>query len=469
MKTTTLSKQEIIDNKKTTAQTRAFKPAGSAFVQLTAEEARALLKSAGIQYFEGAESRIMQYTLTDETVDRMGDIVKAAGVQLDNYRKNPVVLAFHNGRSLPVGSAVKVWYDPPTESVKGWILFLDDTIDKTGFSDTVFRMAKVGVMNGGSIGFNAVEVTIPSKEEREVLKMTPYGVIFNKSDLIEWSVTPTPANPSALQDKGLQPHHVRSLVVNKALDINHSPIAIRDTVGLEEDDDCYTFVCRPLADFDKNTLEFNTKENVVIVTGVLESKEACIHCVTFNKSDWAKEDVQKEILANYVLNEGDEAQPVESVSLSINSFTTEEAIKEFAEPLGLGATPIVISHLQKDAVKIFRKTVKEETPEPSLSEQISVLVQAELAKQKPAEVTISQKTLDLVNGAVLALSSLQKHFDELLSGSVKEAEEPNTTVTDDDEEDLTLVEDDDSVNDEHLKQLNESITDFSTFFMKGTK
>src|SRR5262245_2388820 len=37
----------------------------------------------------------MEFILSDESVDRMGDIISADGWQLANFRKNPVALAFH--------------------------------------------------------------------------------------------------------------------------------------------------------------------------------------------------------------------------------------------------------------------------------------------------------------------------------------------------------------------------------------
>jgi hypothetical protein len=48
-------------------------------------------------------SRRARFVASDETVDRYGDIIRASGWQLDNFRKNPVLLFGHQSGALPVG------------------------------------------------------------------------------------------------------------------------------------------------------------------------------------------------------------------------------------------------------------------------------------------------------------------------------------------------------------------------------
>jgi hypothetical protein len=47
--------------------------------------------------------RRARFIASDETVDRYGDIIRASGWQLGNYRQNPVLLFGHQSDSLPVG------------------------------------------------------------------------------------------------------------------------------------------------------------------------------------------------------------------------------------------------------------------------------------------------------------------------------------------------------------------------------
>ena len=170
-------------------------------VQMTEDECRDLCHGISLEYLEGYEGRVLEYTITDETVDRYGDVVKAIGGDFANYRKNPVVLAFHNSRALPIGQALKTWYEPTKNVVKQWVLFLDDRVDRTGMAETAWRFASSGAMKTGSIGFLPREggVRRPDETERKKMRMPAHGVIYENWELLEFSVTPVPANPNASQ------------------------------------------------------------------------------------------------------------------------------------------------------------------------------------------------------------------------------------------------------------------------------
>ena len=170
----------------------------SAQVAMKADECKRLCEAAGIECLEGYENRVIEYTLSDETVDRDGDIIVQAGIDLSNYVKNPVVLPFHDSRTFPVGNFIKLWVDVTSKSLKGWILFPDERVDPSGMCDRAFRFAKSRIMRAGSIGFRGREVKFPTKEERGLLGMLEYGVIFSKSELMEFSLCPVPSNPNAL-------------------------------------------------------------------------------------------------------------------------------------------------------------------------------------------------------------------------------------------------------------------------------
>ncbi len=166
-------------------------------VKLTPENCKKLCKSVGVTYREGYEGRVIQYTFTDERVDRYGDIVRAKGVDLTNFKKNPVIMTFHNYNQFPVGNSIKTWYDNSDNTVKGMVLFVDEFVDPSGLSEIAFRMASNGVMKAASIGFRVLESRSPDESEREKLKMPRYGLIFEKSDLLELTLCPVPANVGA--------------------------------------------------------------------------------------------------------------------------------------------------------------------------------------------------------------------------------------------------------------------------------
>lgn len=195
--------EEILKQKSDSKQIRAT--AGGKDNQdskITEEECRAYCKATNnLEYLSGYENRVRQYTITDESVDRYGDIVRASGVSLANYLKNPVVQFAHDYTQPPVGFSIRTWFDKGTNTIKALALFLDERVDTTGRSDLIFRLVKTNGMRACSIGFDPIETYHPKNEsERTALGLGEYGVEYRSSDLLEFSPVPLPANPNALSD-----------------------------------------------------------------------------------------------------------------------------------------------------------------------------------------------------------------------------------------------------------------------------
>jgi len=181
-------------------QRRAFN-GGAGSVTLTADECKKLCKACnGFEYLDGYEHRVIQYRVSDETVDRYGDIVRAKGATLGNYRNNPVVQFAHDYSQPNVGVSVKTWYAKDDACVYAWALYFDDRIDPTGRSDLIHRLAKANAMRACSVGFYPIATRRPDSEERQKLGMSDYGVVYETWDMMEFSPCPVPANPNALRD-----------------------------------------------------------------------------------------------------------------------------------------------------------------------------------------------------------------------------------------------------------------------------
>lgn len=178
-------------------QKKLFNISKSSKVQMSPEECEKLCKSIGLKYESGYESRVLQYTLVDESVDRHGDIVRVAGANLKQYMRNPVVMTFHHYSQFPIGNAIKTWIDKENKKVMAHILFFDDRVDKTGLSDTAFRFAEAGAMKTGSIGFIPKKSRKPTNEEVKELGISEYGTVYDQWELLEFSIVPLPANPNA--------------------------------------------------------------------------------------------------------------------------------------------------------------------------------------------------------------------------------------------------------------------------------
>ena len=119
-------------------------------------------------------ANIIKFVITDETIDRYGDIVRANGMDSANYLKNPIVLMHHesHGGDLPVAKCIKL--EIVETSVVATVEF-----DTDAMSQAVLRKIKNGFLNCVSIGFCPIEY----EENRETK-----GLIFNKWELFEFSI-----------------------------------------------------------------------------------------------------------------------------------------------------------------------------------------------------------------------------------------------------------------------------------------
>lgn len=127
-------------------------------------------------------SRRRTFVISTASPDRDNDVVEVAGWQLENYRKNPVVLWAHDYRALPVGKAIEVGIrDGKLEST---MEFADHE-----FANVVLRLVDGGFLRATSVGFR------PSKY---VLNEDRRGIDFTEQELLEFSIVPVPANPEAL-------------------------------------------------------------------------------------------------------------------------------------------------------------------------------------------------------------------------------------------------------------------------------
>jgi HK97 family phage prohead protease len=132
-------------------------------------------------------SRTVRFCLSDSSVDRMGDTIRAAGWHLAPYKANPVVLWSHMSSAPPIGRMVNVWISG--DRLLGDVRFPDAVTYE--FGDQVFRLIKAGYINAGSVGFWPLKFSFSDDEDR------PWGVDYHEQELLEFSITPVPANQNA--------------------------------------------------------------------------------------------------------------------------------------------------------------------------------------------------------------------------------------------------------------------------------
>ena len=137
--------------------------------------------------------------ITTDDIDRMGEVVHPAGVDLENYRKNPVILWAHNYNLPPIGSAK--WVQRQEHGIVAKPRWANHQ-----FAQDIKELYAQGHMKAWSIGF------IPKEwEDGNGTKKAP-SRIYTKTELLEFSAVPVPANPAALSLA-----LAKGLVVNKAL------------------------------------------------------------------------------------------------------------------------------------------------------------------------------------------------------------------------------------------------------------
>ena len=133
------------------------------------------------------EDGLMQFIASDESTDRMGDIIRAAGWKLTDFRKNPVFLWAHSSGIPAIGAVRRI-------AVVDKALEADVEFAPTPFAEEIKALYEGGFMRAVSVGFRALDVDIMTDESGGF-----QGFEFKKQELLEVSAVPVPANARALR------------------------------------------------------------------------------------------------------------------------------------------------------------------------------------------------------------------------------------------------------------------------------
>lgn len=155
--------------------------------------------SLGATFYRAAEIRLadleareVEFIASNEEVDRYGDIIRADGWSLDNFQKNPVLLFGHKSRELPIGKVSRIVREG-TQLIARASFAPKEIYD---FADTVFKMVKAGFINAVSVGFQPTKM--PNEIKDPNTNAWTGGYEWVGQELLELSVVPVPALPSAL-------------------------------------------------------------------------------------------------------------------------------------------------------------------------------------------------------------------------------------------------------------------------------
>jgi HK97 family phage major capsid protein/HK97 family phage prohead protease len=132
----------------------------------------------------------MEFVMSDETADRMDDVILSDGWDLQNFKKNPIALFGHRS-DFPIGK----WSNLRVENkqLRGQLeLAPAGTSDRI---DEIRRLIDAGILRAVSVGFRPIERQ-PINEKADEF-WGPFK--FLKQELVETSLVSVPANPNALQ------------------------------------------------------------------------------------------------------------------------------------------------------------------------------------------------------------------------------------------------------------------------------
>ncbi len=143
--------------------------------------------------------------ISEESIDRTGDIVLANGMDDSVFTSNPIVTLNHNYELAPV--ALSAWRKQSNEGGFKGIKAKTIYPSKPGFypenqswvPDQIFALVQTGLLAGKSIGFLPLQVREPSYSE---IQNQPYlsqvRLIIEKWLLLEYACCAFPAQPRAL-------------------------------------------------------------------------------------------------------------------------------------------------------------------------------------------------------------------------------------------------------------------------------
>lgn len=121
----------------------------------------------------------VEFIVSTNALDAHGERISVDGIDLKDYKKNPVVLWGHDGFNLPIAKATKVWKEGGKLMARAQFYLKDE------FAAKVYGYIVDGFLNAVSIG-------------GMVQEWSDDGITINKMLMKEFSVVSVPANQEAL-------------------------------------------------------------------------------------------------------------------------------------------------------------------------------------------------------------------------------------------------------------------------------
>jgi len=121
----------------------------------------------------------VEFTVSTNALDSHGERIDVNGIDLSDFKKNPVVLWGHDGFNLPIAKATKIWKEGNKLMSRAKFYLKDE------FARKVYDYIVDGYLNAVSIGGMVEE-------------WGEDGMTISKMKMKEYSVVSVPANQEAL-------------------------------------------------------------------------------------------------------------------------------------------------------------------------------------------------------------------------------------------------------------------------------
>lgn len=158
------------------------------------EEVQAPIRKFYVAETKALRNGDVEAYISTESVDRMGDIIKAKGWELGAYRKtgSPVLFGHEYGVT-PGGGIAHIGNAVEMEIQRKGLWSVTRFHEKTQLSREAAILAREKLMPGWSVGFSPLD-----KPEDRMVDGVWKGFIFNRQELLEYSLVSVPANPEAV-------------------------------------------------------------------------------------------------------------------------------------------------------------------------------------------------------------------------------------------------------------------------------
>lgn len=131
---------------------------------------------------------VITFVLSTNDVDRDSEVLLPKGINVKEFKKNPILLWNHDAYNRPaIGKLLMDTMEITEEKVSSDVQF---DIENDSYANMIYNKYKSGFLNSGSVRFQPTQTGDPIYTEQR-------GVTFEKWNLIEFSAVNIPANTNA--------------------------------------------------------------------------------------------------------------------------------------------------------------------------------------------------------------------------------------------------------------------------------